>query len=138
MENFRKKHEEALGKWFSKVQVWVEDFSVRYRRACIACHGVPIHAWSEGTFSNIAALWGDIISIDERNLKPTSFYKAYFQILTRVSERINETVELVIGSKVFKVFLVKLNLRFLRTQCGVRKLSRRKIVCLLIQRKIRG
>ncbi|KAK8991104.1 hypothetical protein V6N11_062128 [Hibiscus sabdariffa] len=47
MENFRKKHEEALGKWFSKVQVWVEDFSVRYRRACIACHGVPIHAWSE-------------------------------------------------------------------------------------------
>ncbi|KAK8658436.1 hypothetical protein V6N13_036642 [Hibiscus sabdariffa] len=105
MENFRKKHEEALGKWFSKVQVWAEDFSVRYRRAWIACHGVPVHAWSEGTFSNIAALWGDIISIDERTLKPTSFYRAYFQILTRVSERINETVELVIGSKVSKVFV---------------------------------
>ncbi|KAK9046525.1 hypothetical protein V6N11_052412 [Hibiscus sabdariffa] len=72
----------------------IEDFC-----SWIACHEVPIHAWSESTFSNIAALWGDIISIDERTLKPTSFYGAYFQILTRISERINETVELVIGSK---------------------------------------
>ncbi|KAK8564227.1 hypothetical protein V6N12_036356 [Hibiscus sabdariffa] len=112
MENFRKKHEEALRKWFSEVQVWVEDFSVCYRRAWIACHGVPIHAWSVGTFGNIATLWGDIISIDERTLKPTSFYRAYFQILTRFPERINETVELVIGSKVFRVFVSEIEPTF--------------------------
>ncbi|KAK9016626.1 hypothetical protein V6N11_079121 [Hibiscus sabdariffa] len=52
---------------------------------------------------NIASLWGDLISIDERSTKPSSFYKAYFQILTNVPDRINDTVELKVASKVFKV-----------------------------------
>ncbi|KAK8556210.1 hypothetical protein V6N12_002621 [Hibiscus sabdariffa] len=107
-----KKHEEALGKWFSEVRVWVKELSVHYRRAWVACHRVSIHAWSEGKFGNIAALWGDIISIDERTLKPTSFYRAYFQILTTFPERIIETVELVIGSKVFKVFVSEIEPTF--------------------------
>ncbi|KAK8548765.1 hypothetical protein V6N12_061671 [Hibiscus sabdariffa] len=49
------------------------------------------------------ALWGDPISIDERTLKPGSFQKVKFQILTNFSDCINETVELKVASKVYKI-----------------------------------
>ncbi|KAL4354229.1 hypothetical protein GQ457_06G007350 [Hibiscus cannabinus] len=101
--SFKKDYELALKKWFSNIQVWSEEISVCNRRAWISCQGIPIHAWSEETFENIAALWGDLISIDERTFKPGSFQKAKFQILTNFSDCINETVELKVASKVYKI-----------------------------------
>ncbi|KAL4342616.1 hypothetical protein GQ457_08G035060 [Hibiscus cannabinus] len=80
LEGFLREHEAALKKWYP-------DF----------------HAWNEVTIENIASLWGDLISVDVRTVKPSSFYIAYFQILTNYSDRINETIELDVSSKVFKV-----------------------------------
>ncbi|KAK8599381.1 hypothetical protein V6N13_077307 [Hibiscus sabdariffa] len=50
-------------------------------------------------------------------LKPSSFYKASFQILTNVPDLINETVELIVSSKVFKVKVHEL----IVTQYGMRR-----------------
>ncbi|KAK8626688.1 hypothetical protein V6N13_134321 [Hibiscus sabdariffa] len=101
--SFKKDYELALKKWFSNIQVWSEEILVCNCRAWISCQGIPIHVWSEETFENIAALWGDLISIDEKTLKPCSFQKAKFQILTNFSDCINETVELKVASKVYKI-----------------------------------
>ncbi|KAL4384633.1 hypothetical protein GQ457_15G028830 [Hibiscus cannabinus] len=105
LEGFLKEHEAALNKWFKNVKKWSEELSVCNRRACawVSCQGIPIHAWNEETIGNIASLWGDLISVDERTVKPSSFYRAYFQILTNYSDPINETIELNVASKVFKV-----------------------------------
>ncbi|KAK8683267.1 hypothetical protein V6N13_039332 [Hibiscus sabdariffa] len=105
--SFLKDHESVLKKWFRDVQEWSEEFSDCNRRVWISCQGIPIHAWSEETFGNIASLWGDLISIDERTTKPSSFYKTYFQILTNVPDRINNIVELKVASKIFKVRVCK-------------------------------
>ncbi|KAK8680249.1 hypothetical protein V6N13_109200 [Hibiscus sabdariffa] len=64
-----------------------------------------VHQDQSRTLGNLTSLWGDIISVVERNLKPISFYKAYFHILVKVPESINEIVELEIDSKVFKFFV---------------------------------
>ncbi|KAK8568794.1 hypothetical protein V6N13_106677 [Hibiscus sabdariffa] len=55
---------------------------------------------------------GDLISIDERTVKPSSFYRAYFQILTNYFDHINETVELNVASKVFKVRVCEFEPKF--------------------------
>ncbi|KAK8571187.1 hypothetical protein V6N13_025742 [Hibiscus sabdariffa] len=103
LEGFLREHEAALKKWFKNVKKWSEELSDCNRRAWVSCQGIPIHAWNEETIENIASLWGDLISVDERTVKPSSFYRAYFQILTNYSDHINETIELNVASKVFKV-----------------------------------
>ncbi|KAK8473951.1 hypothetical protein V6N11_008386 [Hibiscus sabdariffa] len=90
-------------------ETWVEDVMV--------CDFVPFN--QNNKINNEIDLWKYciFISTDETALKPSSFYKASFQILTNVPDLINETVELIVSSKVFKVKVHEL----IVTQYGMRR-----------------
>ncbi|KAK8660925.1 hypothetical protein V6N13_051831 [Hibiscus sabdariffa] len=111
-QSFMEEHGGALEEWFKEIKDWSVDMEVVNRRAWIACHGIPIHAWSTGTFENIASKWGELISVDEKTVNPGSFSKAMFQVLTERFNRIDEVIELVVDSKKFKVRAVEVEPTF--------------------------
>ncbi|KAK8614222.1 hypothetical protein V6N13_122591 [Hibiscus sabdariffa] len=63
--------------------------------------GIPIHAWSETTFENVARVWGELSRVDIETLVPSSFERARFQIETDWSGHIDETLDLRVGDQSF-------------------------------------
>ncbi|KAK8650037.1 hypothetical protein V6N13_139688 [Hibiscus sabdariffa] len=45
-QSFMEEHGGALEEWFKEIKDWSVDMEVVNRKAWIACHGIPIHAWS--------------------------------------------------------------------------------------------
>ncbi|KAL4280692.1 hypothetical protein GQ457_03G015910 [Hibiscus cannabinus] len=62
-------------------------------RAWISTSGLPIHLWSEGSFRNIAGLWGKYLCVDAATEEPASFERARILIETSVKGRIDEVVK---------------------------------------------
>ncbi|XVF37463.1 hypothetical protein REPUB_Repub20aG0010400 [Reevesia pubescens] len=92
-----------LMEWFVEINPWSENFSSSYRVTWISCFGVPIHGWNYDTFSNIANIWGVLISLDAKALELKDFSKGSLRIMTNLFERIDEIIEVHCGSTVFPV-----------------------------------
>ncbi|KAK8705946.1 hypothetical protein V6N13_049530 [Hibiscus sabdariffa] len=86
LDKTKSEYEEFLQRWFKKLSLWSEDVVSCNRQTWIACQGIPVHAWNEETFNNIASIWGELISVDENTIKPYSFSRANIQILTNNGE----------------------------------------------------
>ncbi|KAK8539046.1 hypothetical protein V6N13_135812 [Hibiscus sabdariffa] len=99
---------DSLSKWFSRVVEWnEEDCSMGCRRTWISVFGIPIHAWSWETFERVISHWGNLILVAEETLEPSSFEKARVLIETKVLDRIEERLELMVESRTFLVRLSK-------------------------------
>ncbi|KAK8641032.1 hypothetical protein V6N13_008783 [Hibiscus sabdariffa] len=70
----------AMGCW----RVWISIFRV------------SIHAWSRETFERVISCWGTVILVAEETLEPSSFERGRVLIETRVLDRIEEWLELVV------------------------------------------
>ncbi|KAK8709600.1 hypothetical protein V6N13_060614 [Hibiscus sabdariffa] len=83
---------EALSDWFVKVEPWTSNAPPPYRVTWLVIQGVPLHAWNEKSFSNIANLWGELISIDSGTLNMTNYISGFIQISTKQLSKIDETI----------------------------------------------
>ncbi|KAK8514886.1 hypothetical protein V6N13_121835 [Hibiscus sabdariffa] len=103
LDKAKSEYEESLQRWFKKLSLWSEDVVACNRQTWIACQGIPVHAWNEETFKNIASIWGELISVNENTIKPISFSRANIQILTNNFDRLNEEILLSVDSKSYRV-----------------------------------
>ncbi|KAK8601833.1 hypothetical protein V6N13_058489 [Hibiscus sabdariffa] len=107
LDKAKSEYEDTLQRWFKKLSLWSEDVVACNRQTWIACQGIPVHAWNEETFKNIASIWGELISVDENTIKPTSFSRANIQILTNNFDRLNEEILLSVDSKSYRVRIIE-------------------------------
>ncbi|KAK8568909.1 hypothetical protein V6N12_007444 [Hibiscus sabdariffa] len=49
----------VLNEWLENVRIWSSNMPIPNRRTWLSVSGIPIHAWSETTFENVARVWGD-------------------------------------------------------------------------------
>ncbi|KAE8671638.1 Transcription factor-like protein DPA [Hibiscus syriacus] len=73
------------------------------RRAWLSCKGIPPFVWSHPTLKNITDKWGELISIEEGTLNLGSFDRALIQFFTNCQARVEETVDLKVGDRIFTV-----------------------------------
>ncbi|KAK8985099.1 hypothetical protein V6N11_076790 [Hibiscus sabdariffa] len=55
----------VLSTWFGCLEEWSASVEYESRRAWISISGLPIHLWSEGSFCNIAGLWGNYLPVEQ-------------------------------------------------------------------------
>ncbi|KAL4324936.1 hypothetical protein GQ457_11G028430 [Hibiscus cannabinus] len=84
---------DVLQQWLKNVMEWSPGLQLPNRRVWVSAWGIPMHAWSEATFKRIAALWGDLVSVDSGTLAPVSFERAHFLIETDRFAHIDEMIE---------------------------------------------
>nr|GEY63204.1 RNA-directed DNA polymerase, eukaryota, nucleotide-binding alpha-beta plait domain protein [Tanacetum cinerariifolium] len=60
------KHE-GVASWFNNLGNAQEDFVSKERIVWVDIKGVPIHAWTFGTFKKIGSKWGEVMEIEEYN-----------------------------------------------------------------------
>ncbi|KAL4284228.1 hypothetical protein GQ457_16G017560 [Hibiscus cannabinus] len=90
-------------KWFHSVDPWSADIAYETRRAWLSISGLPMHAWPEGSFKNIAGLWGNFVCIDAATDEPVSFEHSRVFVETGHSGRIDEEVEVEVMGKFFSI-----------------------------------
>ncbi|KAK9021093.1 hypothetical protein V6N11_011098 [Hibiscus sabdariffa] len=84
----------VLDTWLENVMEWSPTIAMPNRRVWISACGIPIHAWSVGTFQNLAALWGELVKVGDRTLDLLNFETARFLVETDWFYRIEEIVGL--------------------------------------------
>ncbi|KAK9018541.1 hypothetical protein V6N11_001513 [Hibiscus sabdariffa] len=100
--------EHQLDKWLENVIEWSPTMSIPNRRVWLSACGIPIHAWSKGTFKNITTIWGDLVQVDPRTLAPSSFERSRFQVEKDWVTQIDEHIDLQIEDKVFPIRVVEM------------------------------
>ncbi|KAE8664851.1 CCDC124 protein [Hibiscus syriacus] len=105
LRRVKNEQSENLAEWFSRVEPWSESLVVQCHRVWVVCEGIPFHGWNWGTFKNIAARWGELISIDESSQFASSFDRAKLQILTESKVRIDESLSLKVGSNLYEIMV---------------------------------
>ncbi|KAK8494085.1 hypothetical protein V6N12_019839 [Hibiscus sabdariffa] len=69
----------------------------------LSISGLPIHAWSETIFKNLADLCGSFIQLDVGTRKPTSFKRGRMLIITDFLHQIDEMVNLNVEGRMFQL-----------------------------------
>ncbi|KAK8538856.1 hypothetical protein V6N12_034563 [Hibiscus sabdariffa] len=71
-------------------------------------YGIPVHAWDNRTFENIASLWGDFVRIDGATSAAVSFKRAQALIETDWLCNIDEVINLEVKGDMFEVRVVEI------------------------------
>ncbi|KAK9030746.1 hypothetical protein V6N11_032159 [Hibiscus sabdariffa] len=113
--------QDVLSTWFGRLEEWSASAEYASRRAWLSISGLLIHLLSEGSFSNIARLWGMYLWVGAATEEPTSFERACILIETSVRGRIDEVVEVESLGTMFPVVVQKAELVQVPAvdQCGV-------------------
>ncbi|GAB2286065.1 hypothetical protein Dimus_020489 [Dionaea muscipula] len=66
MKSFVDNHKNIRSYWFSSVVSWSVDLECNFEREVwISCYGIPVHAWSVGTFIIIGQHWGEVLRVED-------------------------------------------------------------------------
>ncbi|KAL4351562.1 hypothetical protein GQ457_06G013110 [Hibiscus cannabinus] len=95
--------QDVLSTWFGRLEEWSASAEYAFQRAWLSISGLPIHLWSEGSFRNIAGLWGKYLRVDAATEEPTSFERAHILIETSLRGRIDEVVEVASLGIMFQI-----------------------------------
>ncbi|KAL4383082.1 hypothetical protein GQ457_15G019720 [Hibiscus cannabinus] len=106
---------EVWSTWFGRLEAWSQTVAPDSCRAWISISGLPIHLWSEGTFHNIAGLWGSYIRVDAAMEEPSSFERARVLLETSFLGRIDEVVQVTIQGSVYAVVIQEAELVWVPT-----------------------
>ncbi|KAK8990828.1 hypothetical protein V6N11_028788 [Hibiscus sabdariffa] len=92
--------QDVLSTWFGRLEEWSASAEYASLRAWLSISGLLIHLWLEGSFRNIAGLWGKYLRVDAATEEPTSFERARILIGTSMRGRIDDVVEVAcLGTK---------------------------------------
>ncbi|KAK8529199.1 hypothetical protein V6N12_059986 [Hibiscus sabdariffa] len=93
----------SLSKWLENIGPWEPKMQIPNRRTWLSISGLPIHLWSEETFSRVVKQWCDLVNIDIETLSPSSFEKAHIQIETDWTFHIVEIIDVRVDDVIFHV-----------------------------------
>lgn len=108
VESLRKMLDEgqsALREWF----IWLEPWSISMesKRACrlvwLAITGVPLHAWNQEVFINIAKEWGEVLEVEDLTASKDQLYISRVCIATHNRGLISESVNLLVNGKTYAI-----------------------------------
>ncbi|KAK9033174.1 hypothetical protein V6N11_018211 [Hibiscus sabdariffa] len=97
----------ALDNWFESVMVWSPRACKLNRRVWLTMYGIPVDAWVDRTFENIASLWGNFVRIDGETSDAVSFERALVLIETDWLCNIDEVIDLEVEGENFEVRVVE-------------------------------
>ncbi|KAK9045676.1 hypothetical protein V6N11_051585 [Hibiscus sabdariffa] len=95
--------QDVLLTWFGRLEEWSASAEYASWRSWLSISGFPIHLWSEGSFRNIAGLWGKYLWVDAATEEHTSFERARILIETFVKGRIDAVVEVASLGTMFPI-----------------------------------
>ncbi|KAK8576928.1 hypothetical protein V6N13_121927 [Hibiscus sabdariffa] len=93
---------------FVSVQMWSESSNQVERATWIQVAGVPLQCWNHITFRKLAELWGKLEAFGENIKHVKDCEKMTILILTSHESRIDETVELEVGNKIYNIRVLEL------------------------------
>lgn len=64
---------------------------------------MPLQVWNIPTFRTIGSNWGQFLQVNEYTMKETSYEKGRILIATKISEKIEGTIELMVEGKKYMV-----------------------------------
>nr|GEY80979.1 RNA-directed DNA polymerase, eukaryota [Tanacetum cinerariifolium] len=91
----------GVASWFSQLRMTQSDFVSRERIVWIDIEGVPLHAWSRPTFSNIGSRWGEMLELKDN--KEDCFARKHICIRTKQEDNILEKFKIIVRGKIFVV-----------------------------------
>ncbi|KAK9006450.1 hypothetical protein V6N11_035488 [Hibiscus sabdariffa] len=97
----------ALDNWFESVLVWSPRACKSNRRVWLIMYGIPVHAWADRTFENIASLWGTFVRIDGETSDAVSFERARVLIEMDWLCNIDEVIDLEVEGENFEFRVVE-------------------------------
>lgn len=95
--------EEWFYEVFSDIRKWSQKEIDNERVVWIRCHGIPLHAWNNDFFSELALNFGTFLGVDENTKKKNTLDVARVLIRTKCYDVFNMVVEANINGTKFEV-----------------------------------
>ena len=96
-----------MDSWFSDLHLWEEGSIPQERLAWVEIDGLPIEAWKEINFRNVAAKFGRVLEVDEVAFEGSMNTSVGALVLTKHMEDLNEVVEVEVLNRKVKVKVVE-------------------------------
>jgi len=108
-----------VGNFLCDCRLWSKDSNMPYERgAWIRCYGVPLHAWNDIFFLELASTRGRLLKIDDATVKKEKMDYARFLIATSDLKELNYVVHFLIDGKVYPIrFIEDLEFAFADDAC---------------------
>ncbi|KAL4562829.1 hypothetical protein LXL04_026860 [Taraxacum kok-saghyz] len=94
-------------KWFRVLDCWTPEVQPMKRFAYLNIVGLPPHAWVPNVFSDIGAMWGDIVIPEWYNEQYQNRERGKVIILTQHFNIINDTLEVTVNKISYKIMVVE-------------------------------
>ncbi|GKC79333.1 RNA-directed DNA polymerase, eukaryota [Tanacetum coccineum] len=91
----------GVNSWFHVIQEACNDFVSDERIVWVDIEGVPLNAWSRGTFTRIGRKWEETLDLEDN--ADTSFGRKRLCVKTKHTVSILESFKMIIKGKVFMV-----------------------------------
>ncbi|GKA75340.1 RNA-directed DNA polymerase, eukaryota, nucleotide-binding alpha-beta plait domain protein [Tanacetum coccineum] len=100
----------GVGSWFGILNPASNSFIVDERVVWVDIEGIPINAWTQNTFSKIAAKWGELLDLEDSDDK--SWYRKRLCIKMKLETIISESFKVIVKGKVYWVRAKEANVWF--------------------------
>ncbi|GKA17373.1 RNA-directed DNA polymerase, eukaryota [Tanacetum coccineum] len=87
----------GVGSWFGILNPASNSFIVDERVVWVDIEGIPINAWTQNTFSKIAAKWGELLDLEDSDDK--SWYRKRLCIKMKLETIISESFKVIVKGK---------------------------------------
>ncbi|GKB52428.1 RNA-directed DNA polymerase, eukaryota [Tanacetum coccineum] len=91
----------GVASWFNRLCNAQTDFVPREQIIWVDIEGVPLHAWSRGTFNKIGSKWGEVMELEES--KDDLFTHKRICIMTKQEDNILEKFKIIVQGKNFVI-----------------------------------
>ncbi|CAL0311080.1 unnamed protein product [Lupinus luteus] len=88
---------------FVSFQPWSKELLAGYRDVWLHCSGIPLHAWNEKFFVQLAKVFGSLRSVDEASRLKLSFENCRLLVRTQRNSHINQSVVVMIDGQNFLI-----------------------------------
>ncbi|KAJ9560860.1 hypothetical protein OSB04_006020 [Centaurea solstitialis] len=98
---------ETLKHWFSDLHLWEEGIIPQERLAWLEIDGLPIEAWNEHNFRNVASKFGRVLEVDDIAFDGSMTSTFGVLILTKQAEDVNSVVRIKVHNNLCKVKVIE-------------------------------
>nr|ABN08666.1 RNA-binding region RNP-1 (RNA recognition motif) [Medicago truncatula] len=97
-----------LSNFLCDCRPWTKDIKVQYEMgAWVRCYGVPLHAWNDIFFLELAATCGRLLKIDDVTVNKDRMDYARFLIATPDLKELNYVAQFVIDGRLYPIRFIE-------------------------------
>jgi hypothetical protein len=93
--------------WFRSILEWSYDLFMDRREVWLRCRGVPLHAWDESLFRQIADRFGSFIEVDPYTANRSKLDIPRVKISLSKMESIDSVISILVMGKTYQVWVVE-------------------------------